>query len=91
MAMAETMFDIRRERSDYGVLSALGAAFASGIAAFRDRRSERALMVELSRRSPRLLADMGLDAEAVYATLDGTWDEVDPARWRRDLPRASKI
>ena len=91
MAMAETMFEIRRERSDYGVLAALGAAFASGLTAFRDRRDERALMVELSRRSPRLLADMGLDADAVYATLDGSWDEVDPARWRRDLSRASKI
>jgi|GEM_PF-2904818 hypothetical protein len=91
MAAVETSMPFREERVRYDLLAALAAAAGAGIAAFRARRRERALLVALSRRSPRLLADMGVDAEQVYAALDGSWDEVDPARLRPGLPRRSPI
>ncbi|WAJ28989.1 hypothetical protein [Antarcticirhabdus aurantiaca] len=46
---------------------------------FRDRRRERRALVALARRDPRLLEDMGLDPETIYAALDGTTDAVGPA------------
>lgn len=42
----------------------------------RSRYEMRRDLVHLSRLSPRLIRDAGLDPERIYAALDGSWDEV---------------
>lgn len=59
--------------------------------AMRCYRQERRVIVALSRLDPRLIRDMGFDPEQVYETLDGTWDEVDPADYRSLLPRKDRV
>lgn len=53
-----------------GLLSAIGAAYGRALQRQRDRR----LIAELSRRNPRVLADMGFDPDAIYAAVESTWD-----------------
>jgi uncharacterized protein YjiS (DUF1127 family) len=48
---------------------------------FARRRKERRTVVKLSRHGPHLLRDLGLDPDAVYGALDGTWDEVEHDRF----------
>jgi hypothetical protein len=57
------------------------ATVANGWAAFRRRRFERASIVRISRMDPHLIRDMGFEPEAIYAALDGTWEELDPGRF----------
>lgn len=44
----------------------------------RTRIEERRTLVRLSRLSPHLIRDMGIDPDDVYAALKGSWDEVGP-------------
>ena len=46
------------------------------------RHRHRRLLRQLSRRDPRLVADMGFDPEEVQAAAEGTWDELHPERVR---------
>ncbi|WP_444728897.1 hypothetical protein [Neoaquamicrobium sediminum] len=48
--------------------------------------------MKLSRLPVHVIRDMGFDPESVYAALDGSWDEVDPARpYRNHLPRNGRV
>lgn len=62
-----------------------------GWRAMRCYRNERQAIVALSRLDPRLIRDMGFDPEQVCEALDGTWDEVDPAISRWQLPRKDRV
>lgn len=46
------------------------------------RRSERRALKRLSRLPERLVRDAGFDPDAVRDAVSGTWDEVDPGRYR---------
>ncbi|WP_159590804.1 hypothetical protein [Chelativorans xinjiangense] len=78
---------LRKERVRYDLLGTLLA----GWRAMRLHRRERRAMVAISRLDPRLISDMGFDPELIYEALDGSWDEVDPARLLRHLPRKARI
>lgn len=54
---------------------------ALGFQASARRLEERRILARLSRLNSRLLKDMGLDPEAIYEAVDGTWDEL-PATQR---------
>ena len=70
----------------------LWGTLRAGWRAVLRHREERRIVVALSRKPPRLLRDMGMDPEQVYAALDGSWDEVDPASRRSgDLPRIEPV
>ena len=47
-----------------------------------ERRRQRRLYARLSRLSPHLIRDMGIDPEDVRDAVAGTWDEIDPGRIR---------
>lgn len=66
-------------------------AVAAGWTAFRQRRQERRALVAISRLGPHAIRDIGLDPEKVYEALDGSWDEVEPLRFRWLLPRTSRV
>lgn len=51
------------------------------------RHAERRTVVQLSRLDPHLLRDMGFDPERIADALEGSWDEVDLARYLRRRPR----
>lgn len=76
-----------RDRVRYDLLGTLRA----GWLAMRRHREERRTMVTLSRLPPHVIRDMGFDPELIYAALDGSWDEVDPQRFRRYFPRRERI
>lgn len=40
------------------------------------------MLAGLSRLPPHLIRDMGLDPARVYDAVEGTWDEVNPGRYR---------
>lgn len=65
--------------------SDLAATLLVGWRAMRRHRENHRALVELSRKPPRLLRDMGLDPERLYEMLDGTPDEVGPAYLSRLL------
>lgn len=79
--------DIRKTRIRYDFLGTLLA----GWRAMRRHRQERRQLVALSRLGPRLIRDIGFDPEDIYRALDGSWDEVDPADFRIDLPRKEQV
>jgi uncharacterized protein YjiS (DUF1127 family) len=47
------------------------------------RIEERRTIARLSRLSPHLIEDMGLEPAAIYGALRGTWDEVNEDRFPR--------
>lgn len=47
------------------------------------RIAERRLLVRLSRLDPHVMRDMGFDPELIAEALEGTWDEMDLARYLR--------
>jgi uncharacterized protein YjiS (DUF1127 family) len=49
---------------------------------FLRRRRARRLLARLSRLSPHLIRDIGLDPDEVHDAVAGTWDEVIPGRCR---------
>ena len=55
--------------------NALRAAWRAYAAVRRQRR----VMFALSKKSPRVLRDMGFDPEAVYQFCGHNWDKLDPA------------
>lgn len=52
------------------------------VVAFVRRRSERRALARLSRLPERLVRDAGFDPETVRDAVSGTWDEVNPGRYR---------
>ncbi len=60
-----------------GFLSSLRQVFRT----VARRMEERRTIVRLSRYNPHLIRDMGLDPEAIYGALAGTWDEVHEDRF----------
>jgi hypothetical protein len=46
------------------------------------RRGERRALARLSRLPDRLVRDAGFDPDAVRDAVSGTWDEVNPGRYR---------
>jgi uncharacterized protein YjiS (DUF1127 family) len=87
MTAIEISRGFRRERVRYDFIGALQA----GWHAFVERRRERHTIVALARLPRHVVRDMGLDPEQLYAALDGSWDEVDPASYRSHLPRRDRI
>lgn len=87
MTATDIPFGLRIGTSRYDFLGALGA----GWQAFRQRRRERRDLVRISRLGPRIIRDIGLDPEEVYEALDGSWDEVEPIRFWRLLPRTTRV
>jgi uncharacterized protein YjiS (DUF1127 family) len=65
-------------------------ALLAGWHAFRQRRRERRTLVAVSRLDPHMIRDMGFDPDQVYAALDGSWDEIDPASFGGLLPRRAR-
>jgi uncharacterized protein YjiS (DUF1127 family) len=62
---------------EVGFLSELREA----VRAVRRRVEERRTIARLSRLSPHLIRDMGLDPDAIRGALIGTWDEVHEDRF----------
>ena len=52
------------------------AGLLKAIRVWRDTMEEHRILVELSRRDPHLIRDMGFEPDAVYHAVDGSWDEV---------------
>ena len=46
------------------------------------RHRERRLLVLLSRLPPHLICDAGFDPDEVYGAVEGTWNEINPGRYR---------
>ena len=78
-------YEARRMRYDF-----LGA-LQVGWRAFVAHRRERDTVIALARLSPRALRDIGIDPEQVYDAVDGGWDEIDPHRLVRVLPKRERI
>jgi uncharacterized protein YjiS (DUF1127 family) len=57
-------------------VAALLSVLARSFAAARERRREYHTVVELSRLDRRRLYDMGIDPEATYDAVEGTWNEL---------------
>jgi uncharacterized protein YjiS (DUF1127 family) len=74
-------------RDDEAQAASHQAGFLSGprkaFRAVRRRVEERRTIAKLSRLSPHLIRDMGLDPEAIRGALIGTWDEVHEDRFPR--------
>jgi uncharacterized protein YjiS (DUF1127 family) len=47
------------------------------------RVEERRTLLRLSRLSPHVVRDMGFEPELIAEALEGSWDEVDLARYLR--------
>jgi hypothetical protein len=45
--------------------------------AYVERRKWHRTVVRMSRLQPHLIRDMGFEPEAIYAAVEGGWDEVD--------------
>jgi hypothetical protein len=77
-----TTYDIpsTRDRAPFGRVDVIGHV-ANVIAAAAHHIKEHRTITALSRLGPRRLRDMGFDPEAIYAAVDGSWNEV-PARAR---------
>ncbi|MBB2970329.1 hypothetical protein [Mesorhizobium sp. RMAD-H1] len=80
-----TRFRQKTDRYDF-----LGTLIA-GWTAMRHHRQERREFVALSRLAPHVIRDMGFDPEEIYAALNGSWDEVDPARFHGYLPKKERV
>ena len=76
-----TMIAISEVCSERPVLR-LTIAMPNVVWAWLGRRRERRLMAQLSRLSPHMIRDIGLDPDEVYDAVAGTWDEVVPGRPR---------
>jgi hypothetical protein len=87
MTAIELSEEFRDGRARYDFMGTLLA----GWRAMRRHRQRRREIVAISRHGPRLIRDMGFDPEEVYKVLDGSWDEVDPARLRSHFPRRERI
>lgn len=49
---------------------------------FLRRWQERRTLVRLSRLAPHIIRDMGFDPDSIYDEIDGSWDEVNPGKFR---------
>ncbi|KXF77011.1 hypothetical protein ATN84_13580 [Paramesorhizobium deserti] len=87
MTAIELSARAREKTARYDFLGTLIA----GWRAMRRHRQERRELVALSRRTPRVIRDMGFDPEEIYAALNSSWDEVDPARFHSHLPKKEKV
>ena len=87
MTAIELSRELEARRVRYDLFGALQAAWQ----AFVQHRRERRTVVALARLSPRILRDMGIDPERVYEAVDATWDEVDPHRLVRILPKRERV
>lgn len=87
MTAIELSAEFREGRTRYDFIGTLLA----GLRAMRRHRRERQAIIAISRLDPRLISDMGFDPELMYEALDGSWDEIDPANFRRYLPRQARI
>jgi hypothetical protein len=63
-----------RSQSHPNLLLALRAAWQG----YRQRRADRRALALAGLRDARLLADMGLDPDAVRAATSGAWDDLSP-------------
>lgn len=71
--------DASRTRPSAPVGAALRSLWQSTVR----RRLERRTLVKLSRLPPHVVRDMGFDPERIAEALEGSWDEVDLARYLR--------
>ncbi|RCS24497.1 DUF1127 domain-containing protein [Phyllobacterium salinisoli] len=78
---------MREKRVRYDVLGTL----LMGWRAMRRHREERRELVALSRLGPHIIRDMGFDPEEVYMALNGSWDDIDPAKFQSHLPKKERI
>jgi uncharacterized protein YjiS (DUF1127 family) len=76
MARIETAGTARTQTFD--LFAALHAATRMMLRRHRERR----LLARLSRLDPHVIRDMGFDPDSIYDELDGSWDEIDPGRYR---------
>lgn len=60
----------------------LEVAVPAFVVAWARRRSERLALARLSRLPDRLVRDAGFDPDAVRDAVSGTWDELNPGRYR---------
>jgi uncharacterized protein YjiS (DUF1127 family) len=86
-----TMSEFCKKFPERGARHTIRGMLVAGLRAMRCYRSERQALIALSRLDPRLIRDLGFDPEQVYEALDGTWDEVDPASLRSQLPRKDRV
>ncbi|MGQ2901668.1 hypothetical protein [Neoaquamicrobium sediminum] len=88
MSVMEFRGPVHFRGARYDFLGTLRAGWQAMLA----HREERRTIVKLSRLPVHVIRDMGFDPESVYAALDGSWDEVDPARpYRNHLPRNGRV
>jgi hypothetical protein len=66
----------RRIAAPGGVFAPLRAALWS----YRRRLEEHRILIDLSRKDPRLLRDMGFDPEEIYDAVANAWDEARATR-----------
>lgn len=86
-----TAFELSAEFREGHVRYDFLGTLLAGWHAMRRHRRERRALVAISRLGPRLIRDMGFEPQQIYAALEGSWDEVDPAKLQRFLPRGGRI
>jgi uncharacterized protein YjiS (DUF1127 family) len=80
---ASALFDNPADAPDSTGRRTLGVSFARLWHALIRPFEKRRAFVKLSRLSPHVQRDMGVDPETVADALVGSWDEVDLARYLR--------
>jgi hypothetical protein len=74
-----TYKEARIPRAEGGLWSGL----IRSVSAIVRRSGDRRALVQISRLDPHIIRDMGFDPDAIYAALEGSWDEVEMGRFKR--------
>jgi hypothetical protein len=73
MTTIELNSTIRRQTSEHpNLLAVVREAFL----AYVERRKWHRTVVRMSRLQPHLIRDLGFEPDAIYAAVEGGWDEV---------------